>query len=146
MFHAATLNIKFEVSDLVRTIDFYNILLGESVADLYEGHAIYALRKQALTITFVENPKVTEPLCGNFSFVFNSDNDVYERFTQFTRAGFARTLKADYDCFGPENHSFGIKDPNGLFWKLNVKEKETSTFKLFNIPRVNSVWDILKPL
>ncbi|MCO5950883.1 hypothetical protein [Mucilaginibacter flavidus] len=146
MLHAATLNIEYEVKDLVRTIDFYDILFGESAADLYEGHVIYALRKQLLTITFIENPKVTVPICGNFSFLFNSDKEVYERFVQFTRAGFANTLKADYNSFGPSNHSFGITDPNGLNWKFNIKDKKINTFKFFNIPRVNSVWDILKPL
>jgi hypothetical protein len=146
MLHDATLNIEYEVKDLVSTIDFYDILLGESAGDLFEGHAIYALRKQLLTITFIENPKVTEPIYGNFSFLFNSDKEVYERFVQFTRAGFANTLKADYNSFGPDNHSFGIKDPNGLIWKLGTGKKKKEPFRLFNIPRINSMWDILKPL
>ncbi|WP_426671430.1 hypothetical protein ACPPVU_09345 [Mucilaginibacter sp. McL0603] len=146
MLHYSSFNIKYEVKDLVRTMDFYNILLGEWAADLFEGHVIYMIKNQLLTLTFIENPDMVQPVCGNYNLFFNSDKEVYERLMQFTREGFANTLKADYNSFGPDNHAFNIKDPNGITWKLSVKDKKINTFKFFNIPRLNSVWDILKPL
>jgi hypothetical protein len=144
MLSSASFNIKYEVKDLVRTMDFYNVLLEDSATDFYEGHAVYTIKSQ-LTLTFIENPNAV-PAYGNFSLEFGSDEGVYERFTQFTRQGFARTLKADYKSFGPDNHSFSIKDPDGICWKLSIRDKKINTFKFFNIPRVTSVWDILKPL
>lgn len=146
MLQYAGLNIKYEVKDLAGTIDFYNILLGEQAADLYPGHALYNVKTSLLTLTFAENPQTVQSACGNFNLILTSDEEVYERFTKFVRAGFGRTLKADYRVFGPDNHSFSIKDPNGICWIVNIKEKKVNSFKFFNIPRLNSVWDILKPL
>jgi uncharacterized glyoxalase superfamily protein PhnB len=146
MLNQASINIKYRVKDLVRTMDFYNILLGDSPADFYEGHAAYFLAKQQLILTFIEDPATAEQVYGNFGLEFRSDEDVYERFTDFTRKGFACTLKADYQSFGQENHAFSISDPNGICWQLGIKDKEVNTFKFFNFPLVNTVWDILKPL
>jgi hypothetical protein len=146
MLYYAGLNIKYEVKDLARTINFYNILIGEWAADLYPKHAIYTIKSLLLTLTFIEDPKTVQPVCGNFNLLLDSDKEVYEHFIQFTRNGFANTVKVDPDTFTPNNHTFSIKDPNGLIWKLSIKDKKINTFKFFNIPRVNSVWDILKPL
>jgi uncharacterized glyoxalase superfamily protein PhnB len=141
-----SLNIKYVVKDLVRTMDFYNILLGDSATDFYEGHAIYTIEGQLLTLTFIEDPRDAQPTSCNYNLFFDSDKGIYERLMQFTRMGFASSIKADHSKFGPDNHTFSIRDPNGIFWKLNIKDKKTNTFNFFNIPRVNSVWDILKPL
>jgi hypothetical protein len=142
----AGLNIRYYVKDIIRTMDFYNILLGDSATDFYEGHAVYTIKSQFLTLTFIEDPHTAKPICGNYNLFFSSDKEVYDRFTQFIRMGFARSLKVDQSKFGPDNHSFSVNDPNGINWKLNSKDKKINTFKFFNIPRVNSVWDILKPL
>lgn len=146
MLHAAMLNIKYEVKDLVRTIDFYNILLGEWAADLYPKHAVYAINNPILTLTFIENPRAEEPVCGNFSLLLSSDEEVYDRFTDFTRKDFSRNIKIDPNNFTPGHHAFRIKDPNGLTWELGVGKKKKEPFKLLNIPRINSMWDILRPI
>ena len=145
MFSDATLNIKYKVKDLLRTIDFYNILLGDRATDFYPKHAVYTVKSMLLTLTFIEDFKVERPARGSFILLFNSDGEVYERFVQFTRAGFSNTLKIDQSEFGPNNHAFCIEDPNGIYWKLGIKDREINTFHFFKIPRVNSVWDILKP-
>ena len=141
-----SLHIKYEVRDLVRTMDFYNILLGDLPADIYEGHAMYTIIRQMLTITFIENPETVQPASGNFNLIFNSGTDLHERFTQFSRKGFPNTPKADHQSIGRGSHSFSIQDPNGICWQISIKDKKTSALKFFNFPRVNSMWDILKPL
>lgn len=146
MLSQASLNIRYVVKDLVHAMDFYNILLGDSATDFYEGHAVYTIKSQLLTLTFIEDPHNAQPVSGNYNLFFDSDKGVYERFMQFTRMGFGSSIKADHSKFGPDNHTFGIKDPNGIFWELSIKDKKPYTLNFFNIPRVNSVWDILKPL
>jgi len=138
------LNIQYEVKDLVRTIDFYNILFGECTADLYPNHAIYAI--QNLTLTFIENPATDQSVYGNFNLFLKSDEDVYLRFRDFIKNDFSRNIKINSANFMPGNHPFHIKDPNGLIWELGAGEKKKKTIQLFNIPRMNSVWDILKPV
>ena len=144
--NSTRLNIKYEVKDLVRTIDFYNILLGEWAADLYPKHAVYVIKNLALTLTFIENPATIQPVCGNFSLFLNSDEEVYDRFRDFTKKDFSKNIKIDPNVFMPGNHPFRIKDPNGIVWELSTGKKKKKTSKLFNIPRINSMWDILKPI
>jgi len=146
MLCIAGLNMKYEVKDLVSTIDFYNILLGEWAADLYPGHAVYTIKNPALTLTFIENPRVEQPINGNFNLLLSSDEEVYDRFRDFTQNDFSKYIKIDPNTFKPGNHPFYIKDPNGLLWELGTGEKKKITPKSFNIPRMNSVWDILKPI
>jgi hypothetical protein len=146
MLYYAGLNIKYEVKDLARTIAFYNILIGEWAADLYPKHVTYTIKSLLLTLTFIEDSKTVQPVCGNFNLLLDSDKEVYERFIQFTRDGFANTVKVDPDMFTPDNHTFSIKAPNDITWKLSIRDKKINSFKLFNIPRITSVWDILKPL
>ena len=146
MLYVAGLNIKYEVKDLVSTIDFYNILLGEWAADLYPKHAVYAIRNPALTLTFIENPRADGAICGNFTLLLSSDEEVYDRFRDFTRKDFSRNIKIDPANFAPGHHAFCIKDPHGLTWELVAGKKKKEPFKLFNIPRINSMWDILKPI
>ena len=146
MLYCAGVNINYEVKDLVRAIDFYNILLGERAANLYPKLAVYTIKSMLLTFTFIEYPKTMQPICGNFNLIINSDNEVFERLIQFTRHEFASNIKVNPDKFSPDNHAFGIKDPNGIFWQLSIKDKKTNTFQFFKIPRVTSVWDVLKAL
>ena len=96
MLNYLSLNIKYRVKNLVRTMDFYNILIGDAPADFYEGHAIYFIKSQSLILTFIEDPASLEPASGNFCLEFRSDEYLYERFTQFTREGFGSVLKVDY--------------------------------------------------
>lgn len=146
MLYIAGLNIKYEVKDLVSTIDFYNILLGERAADLYPEHAVYEIKNPALTLTFIENPRADQPIYGNFNLLLSSDEEVYDRFRDFSKKDFSRNIKIDLNNFTPGNHTFRIKDPNGLTWELGAGEKKKEKPRLFNIPRMNSMWDILKPI
>lgn len=146
MLNIAGLNIKYEVKDLVNTIEFYNILLGEWAADLYPKHAVYVIENPALTLTFMENPATDQPICGNFNLFLKTDEEVYNRFRDFTKNNFSRNIKIDPANFTPGHHAFRIKDPNGLIWELGAGEKKKKPIQLFNIPRMNSVWDILKPI
>jgi hypothetical protein len=123
MFNSTRLNIQYEVKDLVRTIDFYNILFGEWVADLYPKHAVYAIKDPALTLTFTENPTTDQPVCGNFNLFLKSDEEVYNCFRDFTENDFSRNIKIDPANFTPGYHAFFIKGPNGLIWELGVGEK-----------------------
>lgn len=140
------LNIKYEVKDLVKTIDFYNVLFGELAADLYPKHAVYAIRNLALTLTFIENPATNQQVYGNFSLHLDSDEEVYDRFRDFTKKDFSKNIKIDPNVFTPGNHPFSIKDPNGIAWELRAVQKKKTAPQLFNIPRMNSMWDILKPI
>lgn len=142
----ASLNMEFEVKDLVKTIEFYNILFGEQTAELYPGHAIYTMPDLSMVMRFVQKPATEQRAVGNFSMQLKSDDDVYERFNSFAASGFSSKLKVDRQVFSHQNHAFGITDPNGLFWNISVKEIHQQSFKLFNIPRMNSMWDILRPL
>lgn len=142
----ARLNMEFEVKDLVKTIDFYNILFSDQRAELYSGHAIYTLSDPSIAMRFTQNPATTHKNCGNFSLQLTSDDEVYERFSGFAASAFSNKLKVDQKIFSHHNHSFSIYDPNGICWKVATKEKEEQPFKLFNIPRMNSMWDILKAI
>jgi len=144
--HPVRINIKYEVKDLVKTVDFYNILLGKWAADLYPKHAVYTIKSLMLTLTFIQNPKTVQPVCGAFNLLLDSDEEVYERYYSFAKNHFSNTLTIDPNTFTPANHAFTIKDPNGITWELGVIDKKFNSPKIFNIPRVNSVWDILKPL
>ena len=146
MLNIAGLNIKYEVKDLVSTIEFYNILLGEWAADLYPKHAIYVIKNPALTLTFTENPATNQPIYGHFNLILKSDEEVYDRFRDFTKNDLSRNIKIDPANFTPGHHAFHIKDPNGLIWELGAAEKKKKPIQLFNIPRMNSMWDILKPI
>jgi hypothetical protein len=139
----AQVNITYEVKDLVNTINFYNILLGEHTSDIYDHHAIYAINSPAVTLTFIENPAVAQPVTGMFSLLLPTDNDVYERFVQFVEHNFIRTIKIQSRTFNTKNHEFTITDPNGITWDLHVQLAPKRS-RLFNIPAMNSVWDILK--
>lgn len=140
------LNMEYEVKDLVQTIDFYNILFGEQAGELYPGHAVYTVKTPSITLRFRENPNTVPQGCGHFCLEYQSDDEVYQRFSRFTGSGFARKVKIDGQVFGTNNHSFSISDPDGICWKVAVKEKKIQPFKLFNIPRMTSMWDILKPI
>lgn len=139
------LNIKYEVTDLVKTIDFYNALLGESARELYKKQAAYMIQGGLLTLTFTQNLKTAQPVCGNFNLMFASDKEVFDRFREFTEKGFMNSVIIDPNIFSARNHSFSIKDPNGITWELSSVSKKTDGPKFFNFPRVNSMWDILKP-
>src|SRR5471030_1170888 len=104
------LNINYEVTDLVRTMDFYNILFGESPGVFYKKHAAYIIKSLLLTISFTQNPKAAQPACGHFSLLFSSNEEVYIRFLSFIRKGFMNTVTINPDTFSPNNHSFTIKD------------------------------------
>lgn len=146
MLRTTGITIHYEVKDLVQTIDFYNILLGDQAGELYPGHARYTIKNPAITLTFEHNPSGKQSVCGNFDLLFYSDEDVFDRFSRFTGSAFSRRVKIDRQTFGPNNHAFHIADPDGIRWSVAVQQKKINTFRLFNIPRMTSMWDILKPI
>ena len=138
------LNIKYEIKEFVRTIDFYNILLGKEALELFDRHAIYSIQDLRLHLTFIQNPAIDTPLYGTFALQLDTDEEVYERFNLFSRNSFLHTVKIDPQKFTAKNHSFRLNDPNGLTWDITNKEKKPHPFYLFNIPPMKSSWDILK--
>jgi hypothetical protein len=93
------LNIKYEVKYLIRTMDFSNILFDESVAELYDKHAVYTIKNLLLTITFAQNPKATASKHGDFSLQFHTDEEIYEHFEKFLKNGSLSTVNIDPHTF-----------------------------------------------
>ncbi|WP_183579257.1 VOC family protein [Mucilaginibacter sp. X5P1] len=135
------LEINLFVKDLWVTKSFYDILFGHPSSDIHNRRIKYQVKSPSIFFTFIENINHINPEFVNFSLQIESEEEIKLRLKKLEKLGFIVPVSIS------KEHSFCfINDPDGFKWELLItKDEYRDTPRLFNIPRLVSSWDLLRP-
>lgn len=112
------MHVSLYVSDLEKSMAFYNAFFGRQPDKIRNGYAKYILPSPSLVISFIENPALVNPLFGHLGFQVETKEEME------TRLGVARDLKlvskeeTGINCCYAVQDKFWAGDPDGYQWEV----------------------------
>jgi catechol 2,3-dioxygenase-like lactoylglutathione lyase family enzyme len=112
------MHVSLYVSDLLKTIDFYNRFFGKEPVKIRTGYTKYVLDKPALIISFVENPARVQQNFGHLGFQMETLAGLNERLVSAQAAGLLTREEIGTNCCFASQDKFWVSDPDGVQWEV----------------------------
>lgn len=112
------MHVSLHVSDIDKSIAFYNAFFGRLPVKAGNGYARYILASPPLIISFIENPELVSPFFGHLGLQAETRHEMEERLT------IARNMKliskeAATTAIGcAVQDKFRASDPDGYQWEV----------------------------
>ena len=101
------MHVSLYVSDLSKTIDFYNRFFGQEPVKIRTGYTKYVLDEPALIISFVENRERVQQHFGHLGFQVKTLAELNERLLTAQTAGLVTREEIGTNCCFASRISFG---------------------------------------
>src|SRR5271170_3427344 len=92
------MHVSLYVSDMSKTIDFYNTFFGAPPEKVREGYAKYILQQPSLIISFVENPERVKQNFGHLGFQVETIDELNVRLEEAQRSGLITREEIGTNC------------------------------------------------
>lgn len=125
------MHVSLYVSDLSRTIDFYNKLFGQEPLKVKPRYAKYVLNEPSLIISFVESPEKVHSNFGHLGFQVETPEQLQERLQLARNSGIVSSEECGVSCCYAKQDKFWATDPDGTEWEVYYFHEDAH----FNDPR-----------
>ncbi len=128
-------HLAITVTDVPRSIPFYEALFGAPPAKVREGYAKFELEEPALNFTLNAGERSSELGAFNHAGIqVGSTDDVLAARLRLRRAGLATFDEMDTSCCYARQDKIWVRDPDGTPWEVfvtheDVEEHEPSAVK-----------------
>ena len=112
------MHVSLYVSDLAKTIDFYNLFFGKQPEKVRKGYAKYLLDEPALIISFVENPERVQQHFGHLGFQVETLGQLNARLAAAQKTGLVTREEIGTNCCFANQDKFWVDDPDGIQWEV----------------------------
>ena len=112
------MHVSLYVTDLVRTVDFYNQFFGQEAAKVKPGYAKYVLDSPSLIISFVENPARVQPQFGHLGFQVETVEELNIRLWEARKRKIVSREETGTNCCYAKQDKFWVNDPDGIQWEV----------------------------
>lgn len=112
------MHVSLYVSDLQKTINFYNLFFGQEPVKIRKGYTKYVLDEPALIISFVENHERVQEHFGHLGFQVETLAELNERLSIAQAAGLITREEIGAHCCFANQDKFWISDPDGVQWEV----------------------------
>ena len=112
------MHISLYVSDLHKTIDFYNTFFGIAPEKIRDHYAKYILPEPSLIISFVENPERVKQNFGHLGFQVETTGELNARLEQAHQSGLTTREETGTNCCYATQDKFWVTDPDGTQWEV----------------------------
>lgn len=117
--HILKPHISLNVSNIERSVAFYEKAFGVSASKRRPGYAKFDLREPNLNLTMTEAPR-TGVNASHFGFQVAASADVAEAKARFEAAGLAIFEEENTACCYSVQDKIWIEDPDGNQWEVFV--------------------------
>ena len=125
------MHISFYVSDINKTIDFYNKFFGQEPEKTKPDYAKYLLAKPALIISFVENKERVQSQFGHVGFQVETPGALLDKMLLVQKLGLKTKEEMGTSCCYAYQDKFWVIDPDGIHWEVYYFHEDAE----FNDPR-----------
>lgn len=121
-------HVSLNVSDIERSVSFYQKAFGVSASKRRPGYAKFDLEAPALNLTMVEAPR-TGINASHFGVQVASTADVREARQRFEAAGLLTATEEDTTCCYAVQDKVWVEDPDGNSWEVFVVKEDAPVMK-----------------
>jgi len=119
------------VSNLEKTISFYNTFFNTSPAKRKTGYAKYVLESPALVISFIENADKVNTNFGHLGFQLESEEALNLSLWQARKNQLVELEETGTNCCYAKQDKYWAVDPDGVQWEVYFFHEDSE----FNDPK-----------
>lgn len=125
------MHVSLYVSDINRTIVFYNSFFGKKADKVEKGYAKYVLSVPALVISFIENTERVQSNFGHLGFQVETRKIMESHLNKARALGIVTKEEMGTSCCYALQDKFWVNDPDGIQWEIYYFHDDVA----FNDPR-----------
>ncbi|HLZ17798.1 MAG TPA: ArsI/CadI family heavy metal resistance metalloenzyme [Cyclobacteriaceae bacterium] len=125
------MHVSLYVSDLNKSVDFYNQFFGQDPAKIKPHYAKYVLENPSLIISFVENPDRVRQNFGHLGFQVETVEELNIRLWEARKKKIVAREEVGTTCCYAKQDKFWVNDPDGVQWEVYYFHADAE----FNDPR-----------
>ncbi|MFZ5554817.1 MAG: ArsI/CadI family heavy metal resistance metalloenzyme [Bacteroidota bacterium] len=112
------MHVSLYVSNLERTIAFYNSLFGKQPEKVKPHYAKYILDEPSLIISFVENPGRVQQNFGHLGFQVETKEILEQKLADAKAKNIVSKEETGTSCCYAVQDKFWANDPDGVQWEV----------------------------
>ena len=112
------MHVSLYVSDIKKTVDFYNTFFGMAASKIKPGYAKYVLNIPSLIISFVENKERVKSNFGHLGFQVETEAELEKKLKEATLLGLVSKIETGIQCCYAKQDKFWVNDPDGIQWEM----------------------------
>ncbi len=112
------MHVSLYVSDISKTVDFYDAFFNKKADKVKTGYAKYILNAPALVISFVENPERVQSNFGHLGIQVDTEEKVHHYLNVAQSKGLDTKEEMGTNCCYAKQDKFWAADPDGHQWEI----------------------------
>lgn len=118
-------HLAVTVTDVERSIPFYEALFGTAPAKRKPGYARFSIAEPALNFTLSQGERSQRGALDHAGIQVESTEDVLAAKTRLVAAGLAAFAELDTTCCYARQDKIWVRDPDGTPWEVFVSHEDT---------------------
>ena len=112
------MHVSLYVSDISKTVAFYNSFFGIEPNKVKSNYAKYILENPSLIISFVENKERVQENFGHLGFQVESVEELNIRLWEAKKKNLVAKEEVGTNCCYAKQDKFWVNDPDGVQWEV----------------------------
>ncbi|MDX2191020.1 MAG: ArsI/CadI family heavy metal resistance metalloenzyme [Bacteroidota bacterium] len=112
------MHVSLYVSDLEKSIQFYNTFFNQAPEKVKPGYAKYILESPSLIISFIENPDRVQQNFGHLGFQVETEVDLNLQLWTARKNKLEVREEIGTSCCYAKQDKFWVNDPDGVQWEV----------------------------
>jgi len=112
------MHVSLYVSDINKSVEFYNQFFGQEPTKVKPDYAKYVLESPSLIISFVENKERVQSNFGHLGFQVESLEDLNIKLWQAKKKNLVAKEETGTNCCYAKQDKFWVNDPDGVQWEV----------------------------
>ncbi|MEN7550699.1 ArsI/CadI family heavy metal resistance metalloenzyme [Rapidithrix thailandica] len=125
------MHVSLYVSDLEKTVNFYNLFFGKKADKVKPGYAKYILEAPSLIISFVENAQRVKSSFGHLGLQVATKEEMENRLAKAKEQKIVSLEEMGTACCYAIQDKFWVNDPDGHQWEVYYFHEDAE----FNDPK-----------
>jgi catechol 2,3-dioxygenase-like lactoylglutathione lyase family enzyme len=128
------MHVSLYVSDLQKSVEFYNSFFGIEPTKVKPHYAKYILEEPSLIISFVENKDRVQENFGHLGFQVETLEQMHIRLEEAKKKNLVAKEEIGTACCYAKQDKFWVNDPDGVQWEVYYFHEDVE----FNDPHYES--------
>lgn len=112
------MHVSLYVSDIQKSISFYNSFFGQEPTKVKPNYAKYVLESPSLIISFVENKERVQQNFGHLGFQVETIEELNKRMVESKAKNLVSKEEIGTNCCYATQDKFWANDPDGVQWEV----------------------------
>lgn len=112
------MHVSLYVSDIQKSVDFYNQFFQQEPVKVKHRYAKYVLEKPSLIISFVENRERVQSNFGHLGFQVETVDELNYKLSEAKKKNLVSKEEIGTNCCYAKQDKFWVNDPDNVQWEV----------------------------